>query len=553
MAGMFEDLVPQSAPTAKDPAAQRGAAPSKAPAQSGQMFADLIPSSPVSSSTFENVAAGAGAKLTDLALGAKQRWDEAAAYLENKFGGKAVNQALGLPNADQVLQNTQAEVADKRQLDAPLMATKAGKVGAVVGSAAPALIASFVPGGQGLAGSIVSGATMGAAEPTMGDESALNNAALGGAAGALGYGAGKYVADKAAAAKAAAADAAAANAGRDAAAVAAKDAGFVLPPTQTNPTTMNKALEGLAGKVSTSQKASIANQQTTNKLAARALGLPEDQPVTVEALKAVRQAAGQQYEAVRNAGLIKADARFAKELGDITSTQQGASRSFPGLVKDDVEALVTSLKQPMFDAGDAVDAIKVLRNSADSAFAKGDKSAAKAFKDASNALEGVIDRHLQATGSTDAVAAFRDARQLIAKTYSVEKALNPANGNVSAAKLGSQLVKGKPLSGELKQVAEAATAFPTALRDIKDSIPGVSPLDWVAAGGMSAAAGNPLLLGTAAVRPLARSTILSPAYQRAMGTPTYGTKLADLLALKPVQEGVRLSTMAISPQLAQQK
>lgn len=507
-------------------------------------------------SGFQNFAAGVGAKVTDLGLGAKQRFDEAANFLESKLGGQGVSKALGMPTAADTLAQTNQAVEEKRKLDAPLMKTTGGKIGAVTGAAVPALVAGMVPGGQGLAGSIITGAGLGAAEPTVGDESVAKNAAIGGVGGAAGYGLGRgmsAIADRSLAKTAATKSA---NAVKDAAGVESRAAGYTIPPTQTNPTAWNKALEGLAGKISTGQAASVKNQSVTNSLIRKGLGLPDDAPLTIDTLKAVRQQAGQAYDGVRSFGQVASDGQFDSQLMNIVQGSRGASRSFPGLGQkqaDEIEAVITSIRRPQFDAGDAVDAMKILRESADAAYAKGDKGLGKAYKSASDALEGILERNLAKGGNPDALKQFRDARQLIAKTYSVEKALNATTGNISAPKLGAQLARGKPLSGELETVAKMGQAYPKAAQEITSSIPGVSPLDFIAAGGLSAASGNPLLMATAAARPVARSVILNPAYQKLAGAPKYGTSLADLLALQPAQEGVRLTTIGASPQLAQQK
>ena len=110
------------------------------------------------------------------------------------------------------------------------------------------------------------------------------------------------------------------------------------------------------------------------------------------------------------------------------------------------------------------------------------------------------------------------SRELIAKTYSVEKALNTTTGNVDAKNLAKQLDKGKPLSGELKQAAEFAARFPKAAQTIEGmgSLPQTSPLDWAAFGGIGAATANPLMLLGVGARPAARAAVLSGPVQRGL-------------------------------------
>lgn len=421
------------------------------------------------------------------------------------------------------------------------VANTVGRVAPSVAARAPALLEAISTGGMkaggatgaaGLAARTAGGAVAGAASAGLvNPEDAGSGAAVGAvlpgvlqAAGKAGNAVGRAVAGPAQSAE------------QVAAINAAREAGYVIPPTQAKPSLGNRLMEGLAGKISTAQNASARNQQTTNALAAKALGLAADQPITPQALKGVRDTAAAAYDSVRNLGAVNADAQFAQDLMSITNSAKNASQSFPGLVKNDIDDVVESLNQKQFDAGGAVDAIRILRDKADSAYAKGEKSAGKAYKAAAGALESQLERALAAAGDPDALGAFRDARTLIAKTYSVEKAMNPTTGTVDARKLASQLAKGKPLSGELKDAADFAARFPKAAQAVEGmgSLPQTSPLDWAASGAVSAATANPLMLAGVAARPAARGVALSSLVQNRL-TPRQGGRLADLLSADPVQ------------------
>lgn len=142
-------------------------------------------------SFLDNAAAGVRKGVDDLGYGLKQRLDDAAALLEKHLGGQSVNAALGLKNADDIQKETQATVDSRRKANAPLMETAGGKVGNFIGQAIPAVAASFIPGGQTLAGTALAGAALGAAEPTTGDESVIKNTVMGAVGGAAGYGVAK--------------------------------------------------------------------------------------------------------------------------------------------------------------------------------------------------------------------------------------------------------------------------------------------------------------------------------------------------------------------------
>lgn len=418
-----------------------------------------------------------------------------------------IGQRLGLVD--------QATIDETKRLDAPLMATKAGMLGNIEGNITNSLPLAIA--GPSIPAAIGVGAGLGFVQPTATGDSVLKNTAIGGALGGAAAGTGRLLSMGANKLMASAAANQVSNAGRDAAVKNALASGYVLPPTEINPNMMNTALEGLSGKIKTNQTAAFKNQPVTNKLAAKALGLPEDTVLTSEVLQAGRKEAGAAYEAVKATGTVKADDAYNKALDNITSKYQGAAQSFPGLAKNEIPEMVDALRQPSFDAGHAVDAIGLLRENADKAFRAGDTGLAKAAKDAARAMEDQLGRHLEATGQDPAlVDAFKSARQSIAKNYSVNKALNPATGDVSAASLGKELSRGKPLSDELLTIAEANKAFPKATQSLTSNPNQLSPLDWATGVAAGIASGNPLKAAAAALaaRPAVRGAILSGPYQR---------------------------------------
>lgn len=291
----------------------------------------------------------------------------------------------------------------------------------------------------------------------------------------------------------------------------AQAAGYVIPPTQANPTLLNRILEGTAGKITTAQNASARNQAVTNELAARAIGLPKGTQITPEVLQQVRQTAGQAYDAVASIGQLTPGQAYDNALNKLAAQAVTAAKGFPNAKPSPVLELVESLRSPSFDASSAVAKIKELRASADDAYRSGASDVGKAMKGAAGALEDVIEAHLKATGQPDLLTAFRDSRKLIAKTYTVEKALNAASGSVDAKKLARELQKGKPLSAELKTAAEFASRFPKAAQtpETMGSLPQMSPLDVGAAGVMSTVLQSPLAFAGLAARPLARTAALS--------------------------------------------
>lgn len=355
-------------------------------------------------------------------------------------------------------------------------------------------------------GAATGGAAAALVDPTIAGEGAAIGAALppaAAAAGKVGQAVGRVVTGPAQSAETAAA------------VRAARDAGYVVPPTQAKPTLINRALEGLSGKITTAQNASARNQVVTNGLAAKALGLPRDTQITPDLLAGIRDSAGKAYDAVGAAGTITPGPKYDAALDAIAASAKKAASGFPSAKPSPVIDLVDSLRSPVFDAESAVAKIKELRSTADDAFRSGNTDVGRAAKSASKALEDAIERHLAGSGQKGLLNGFRDARTLIAKTYSVQNALNPATGTIDAKALARSLRSGKPLSGEMKQAAEFASAFPKAAQATEGmgSLPQVSPLDYGAAVAAMLAMGDPTYLATVLARPAARATALSPLVQ----------------------------------------
>lgn len=461
----------------------------------------------------EKFLAGAGKGMSDLYQGGKQ--------------------FLGFGN--------QAQIDEEKRLSRPLMDTGAGAVGNAVGTMAAAIPTVAIPGANTVLGASAIAGGLGAMQPVATGESRMTNAATSAAlGGASQYGLGKvadFLAKRAGAAGEAMGALQSNNAARDATAQAARDAGYVIPPTQTNPNVINRALEGLAGKITTGQQSSIKNQKITNDLIrADFPTLPPDMPVSKEALAAVRQEAGKVYDSVKKAGYFISDNEYQAARQSLGRDYQALLKEFPEMANAEIGKLQDALNKKSMSAPAAVELIKDLRykghrNSAN--FADPEKAAlGTAQLDAASAIEDLMARNLQKRGMGDLAQQFKDARVTIAKAHTAESVLNEQTGDFSAKGLAKILKKDKPLSGGMQKSAEFARAFPTAAQDITSSMPGVSPLDYAAslgAGALGSVTGNPMLMAAPLSRPLARSAILSSKYQGLLGAPSYSPGMATTL------------------------
>lgn len=298
----------------------------------------------------------------------------------------------------------------------------------------------------------------------------------------------------------------------------AREAGYVIPPTQAKESLVNRVLEGTAGKVTTAQNASAKNQEVTHKLVSKALGLPEEEVIVPEVLKDIRKEAGAVYNEV---------AKLPVQPAVLPSSVMNR----PG--------------SPEINPAKLVYDLRLTRNNADAYFKAYERSAdpvqltrAKEAKAAATQIENTLEDYAKSLGREDLLPAMRDARQLMAKTYTVEKALNPVSGTVDARAIARELKKGKPLTEELKTVGEFAAQFPKAAQvtEAMGSRPQISPTDMGVAGIMSAAT-DPSAMSALLVRPTARAAALSNAVQNRLIqgeiTPEQAN-LAKLLMLKAI-------------------
>lgn len=311
----------------------------------------------------------------------------------------------------------------------------------------------------------------------------------------------------------------------------ARAAGYVIPPSQARDSAINKTLEGISGKASVSQAASMKNQAITNRLANETLGIAPDVQLGPEVLDAVRKEAGKAYEAVAGLGdfAVTGGVKLPKEVG-VRSVLDPYTMTPSNKV--DAGELVRAWKQANADATAYYRAYGRDANPETLAKAKGAAETAKK-------VDEFLSTQLKNAKLDDMLDALKAARVQIAKTYSVENALNPVTGNVDAKKFASQLEKGKVLSGGIKTAGQFASQFKQAAQmpEKMGSTPGFSPLDVVLAGGASAALGDVSGAALGFLRPATRALTTSDIIQNRLlqqkqaefynrliqGGPTYTT------------------------------
>lgn len=404
---------------------------------------------------------------------------------------------------------------DPERIQANKTIAASAPVGAIAGNVAMLAPTALIPGANTLTGAGTVGAVTGLLNPANSMKDRVINVGVGGLAGvggqAVGNAVAKKLADKLAQSNVSAATSNALNAPKSAALEAGRGAGYIVPPSAVNPSWINKRLESLAGKAAVGQEAAVRNQPVTNDLARQAVGLADDVPISNQALSDVRAAAGKPYQ----------------EVGGLSP-----------IASQDLEAL----KQARFDTNAY---FKHYNRSADPA------SLVKA-KDARN-LSDMLEQSLQgeagSAGRPELIRQLSEARKQIAKTYDIERAINPATGDVSAPIIGALLKKGRPLTEELKTIGNFQQAFPSYAREaVKIPTPGVSKSEALSAallGTAGAVAGGPMGVALGALPLLsgpARSLILSKPYQSLMANVPKATspktlRLAEMLMNNKITRG----------------
>lgn len=227
------------------------------------------------------------------------------------------------------------------------------------------------------------------------------------------------------------------------------ESGYVVPPSQAEGTRWQKFQEALGGKPKTEQEAQFKNQQTTNKLAKQYIGLSETDNLGTDAIQAVKDKYNPVYERV-------------SELPSITKkTSQKVYDSFgmPKGTQSSTETVLPSGKQ-------LLDELKDVRAESKSYWdfwkRNGDPKAQKTaikFDEQASQLEAKLEQLAKYHKQPELINELRDARREIAKAHTVNKAMNPATGDISANVFKSMLGK-VPLTGEAKKIADFAGLGP---------------------------------------------------------------------------------------------
>ena len=322
------------------------------------------------------------------------------------------------------------------------------------------------------------------------------------------------------------------NANRDETLKLGRDAGYVALPTDVGGRKAGRFLEGVSGKFKTEELASARNQQVTNNLTKRYLDLPEDTPLTTEVLENARTSVYPAYEAIAETGTISLGnknpfSNIVTGINKVTGGKNALMQDIPDTYTIDAATAIQKLKELRSDGSAYLRSGTNIMKPNPKEVARGNRYLSEADK-----LEKAIENHVVKLGQPELINQFRDARRYIAKTFTVEKALNPQTGTVDAKKIAKELDKGVPITDELALVGKFAKAFPKTTKVVAEAPAPFSALDLYGAGagaGVDIMTGVPALSLLAPGRLAARYGLMTPQGQRLLATPQYTPRTAPFV------------------------
>ena len=255
------------------------------------------------------------------------------------------------------------------------------------------------------------------------------------------------------------------NAGRDKTLRALRREGFVVAPHTVE--RGSDMISSIGGKAAMQQTAAKKNQAVWQRMAAEDLGLVDPKtgrgiavPIYDETLENVRQRAAAPYERIKEMQKT-AKARLDSLRSDLQKLSGGDPMQAKVLDGNFSEAQNNLALRAAAD----VDQLKLTRAKAYDAFRAwrgGDPAAYTKWRDEiarANALEDTIDAAAQQIGDKNLLKELRQARRLIAKTYTVQEAINPTSGMVDPVVIGRMRDARVPLDGKLKLIGDAQLVF----------------------------------------------------------------------------------------------
>jgi len=313
--------------------------------------------------------------------------------------------------------------------------------------------------------------------------------------------------------------------------IAAKEAKFQLPPSESGGGMAARALEGAVGREKLVNEMEANNASRATQIIHDDLNLPEHIPLTKGAVEEVISQSGKVYEKIKNLDQpFIADRKYTADLAVLNTKMREMSKN-KTTWNPEFQDIMTDMKKSLRDPSEAVNLMKTLRADSSRNYAAAENATtakpnvtelARFQKDSAKILEDLVHRNLEKRGMSDLSAEFLDARKTIAKGKTIQKVLDE-NGIVNAEKLGHLKERGAYMSEGMDQVAKFGRAFPDVAGKPKASasVPITAWEGMLGAGGAGMAMATPvgwagLALPTARIA--GRSFLQSGLGQKMIGT-----------------------------------
>ena len=284
--------------------------------------------------------------------------------------------------------------------------------------------------------------------------------------------------------------------------------GYVVAPSQTsNPTKMQQRAESAVGQSKMIEAVNIKNQEVTDRLVRKYLGLKEDAPLDALIMDQVRAKHGKVYETIKKLkGKTKTD---VKGKGDLFNTKQTKTT----VIHRNGDEILEDLGLMQAEERGLWRQYNFGEKAGDRAILNQAKAAGKEIEKIEQELVKLIGYHKQ----PKLYDKYQKARTDIAKTYTIESAMNPATGMVDARKLGNALGTKKGfMTGEAKKIANFARANPNAAKAPKSRVAKEFELGDIAYSAHELLRLKPIKAAAPIARPLAKRYLLSPQVQNKM-------------------------------------
>jgi hypothetical protein len=360
-------------------------------------------------STTDKFLAGTGKGMVDTGRGVYQL-------------GASIGHAAGMVS-DEKMASIQQDVDNSRELDAPLMNTTAGKVGDVVGTAAPALL---MPG-AGIAGSAVEGAALGAAQPVASGDSRWTNTYMGGLGGAAGAAAGKVLGGVL---------------GGFGGAKGAQEAADLLEseniPTSVGQVTKSKLAQSIerASAMTSDEPAEFAGlqQQRFNQAALRRVGV--NNPDVTAATPQVLSDAKDAITGAMNAVSSRTSPRFDNTLqNDLVGVEQSTARMLPASDAGPITQHINDILENAAQNGGSLDGTFVRKLNTSLSQLSRNQTYAPIAGDLQEAVHDAVSRY----ALPDDAAAMAQAQRQFRALKQIEGATDNVTGDVSISGLINQM------------------------------------------------------------------------------------------------------------------